>query len=231
MCENEDTHAVTGHDFQAEYDEARQYLQLVLETNASYRQDTQFDKYVQDSERSTSFFFRPPTSHLRRTPIESVTLQDGTESSDANVISLEFGAHWGRIMGEGDDTTPTPSMVQAQDQLLQSISRTLTTDQQASLDAPLTEAEIEMAIKSMSGHRAPSPDGFTAVLYSTRLHQHRLQGFYSRCFSTNSVADNCFPNSASHVSCYCTRRVRGPYRGTTVQSHLSKSMCRFCHEY
>ena len=165
VCENEDTHGVTGHDFQAEYDEARQYLHLVLETNASYRQDTQFDKYVQDSERSTSFFFRPPTSHLRRTPIESVTLQDGTESSDANVISLEFAAHWGRIMGVGEDTTPTPSMVQAQDQLLQSISRTLTTDQQASLDAPLTEAEIEMAIKSMPGHKAPGPDGFTAAFY------------------------------------------------------------------
>ena len=156
---------VNDHSVQAEYEEARQFLQQVLETKAKYTQDTAFDKYVQESERSTSWFFRPPATHLRRTPIESVTLPDGTESTDANVIALTFNSHWGGMMGVGDDVTPTPSMLAAQTKLLDSVTRTLTSEQQTSLDSTLTEAEIEAAIKSMSPHKAPGPDGFTAAFY------------------------------------------------------------------
>jgi hypothetical protein len=157
-------------DAQSEYDEARQHLQSVLETHANYPQDTQFDRFVQQSEGSTSYFFRPPVAHLRRTPTQSVMLQDGTESADANVFSLEFGAHWGCIMDVGEDTTPSAMMRAAQDQLLGSVTRTLNNDQQTSFDSfdsPLSAAEIKAAIKFMSAHKAPGPDVFTAAFYQT----------------------------------------------------------------
>lgn len=87
---------------QSEFALACDNLQQVLELHSNYNQDTSFDLQVQQSERSTSYFFRPPTAHLRRTPNESVQLRDGSESSDANVISLEFRRHWGEIMGAQD---------------------------------------------------------------------------------------------------------------------------------
>ena len=149
----------------AEYELAQETLKQVLEAHSSYNQDGSFDNEIDQTERSTSYFFRPPASHLRRTPIESVVVEDGSESNDPNVIALAFSQHWGQVMGVGDDPHVHVNEQVAQDKLLDSISKTLTVDQKSTLDAPLTESEVEAAIKSMSPHKAPGSDGLTAAFY------------------------------------------------------------------
>ena len=119
---------------------AREYQKEVLEMTKNNNQDVGFDVQVKESERSTSFFFRPPSTHLRRTPIESVQLADGSESRDANVISTEFCKHWGEIMGAGfdddsDQVQELPVPTGAQDKLLSTISRKLTDQQRDTLDS------------------------------------------------------------------------------------------------
>lgn len=160
----------TDPSLQTEYETACEHLRQVVETNSRYNQDTAFDLQAQDTERSSSYFFRPPSTNLRRTPIESVVLPDGSESSDPNLIAVEFGAHWGRIMGarldgSGQVQVPSPSASCAQAKLLDTIDKTLNSDQRSGLDSEFTEEEFVSAIKSMSPHKAPGPDGLTAAFY------------------------------------------------------------------
>jgi hypothetical protein len=44
-------------------------------------------------------------------------------------------------------------------------TKTLSTDQQSSLDSNFTEAEFVAAFKSISPHKAPGPDGMSAAFY------------------------------------------------------------------
>ena len=165
LCESSD--GTTAADVvRTDLDIAREHLRQVIEANSMYNQDTAFDVQAQQTERSTSFFFRPPQAHLRRTPIESVELADGSKTADPNLISVEFNSHWGRVMGVGCvDANRNPRVQDAEDKLLNTVTRTLSTDQRTRLDSELSAQEFEVAIKTLSPHKAPGSDGLTAAFY------------------------------------------------------------------
>ncbi|KAK1945489.1 Transposon TX1 uncharacterized protein [Phytophthora citrophthora] len=62
-----------------------------------FRSGVGFEQAVTESERSSSFFFRPPRYVLRHTPFQSIKLADGTVSNDPADITRGFQEHWGNI--------------------------------------------------------------------------------------------------------------------------------------
>jgi len=185
--------------------------------------------------QSNDFFRRPPTTNLRRTPIESVVLLDGSESSDPNAIAVEFSAH----IGVGSWVQPSSSssltvniksrqsasLEESQRRLLDSVSKTLNIDQRTSLDAQVTVTEFQEPIKSLAPFKdAPGSDGVTAAFYQIAPNALALFLFLFlflprscvECSTTNLSVGCCYRISASRAWCLYTRRAQGHNRATTV---------------
>lgn len=151
------------------FQEALENYRLAAAQISQYRQDQVFDYHANNSEKSNRFFFRPPSGTMRKIPIDEVLLPDGNRSSDPNVISYRFLEHWGSIMGDANSPqgrSVAPPM-ERQTPLLDSITKTLSSQQQEFLETPLSASDLTQAIRHMKANSAPGLDGLTAGFYQS----------------------------------------------------------------
>jgi len=135
-----------------------------------YHQDQSFDVHATQSERSSSFFFRPLDHSLHRVPITEVQLASGARSSNPSVIQDEFKFHWGALMGDEyclrrknqHLNRPHPEAIH---RLTTQLTQRLDSSQSDLLNGPVMAVELSQAIQHMNPHSSPGPDGLTAGFY------------------------------------------------------------------
>nr|CCA20574.1 AlNc14C98G5934 [Albugo laibachii Nc14] len=100
-------------------------------------------------------------------PFEEVLLLTGDVSKHPFDITLQFTDDCGGIMGDSSSSAGSPSRPCARSQadLIHSITKTLSSTDEALLSAPLTQKELEGAIERMRGRSSPGLDGLPAAFY------------------------------------------------------------------
>ncbi|OQR83992.1 hypothetical protein ACHHYP_14039, partial [Achlya hypogyna] len=125
------------------------------------RTERLFEEHREHNETCSRHFFRPPTSTLRSNTIHAVTLPDGSLSSSAHDIHDAFHGRWEAVMREDNPRRDDVAL----DDFLAVVSRQLSAEARADLDAPLTAADLAAAIRTMAPDKSPGPDGFPARFY------------------------------------------------------------------
>lgn len=87
-------------------------------------------------------------------------------SNDPAEITSGFQRHWGGMFGDTRYSSESVELdMEAQDRLLNTITRKLSPEESTRLDMDLSQGEFAAAIRSMRASSAPGPDGFTAAFY------------------------------------------------------------------
>lgn len=114
-------------------------------------------------DKSSRQFFKRAKPTTNRTYITKVQKPDGTISEDPQTIFTEFTNSWISVFNSTHLDSPIDTT--AQSDLLQSINTTLSDEDKKLLDEPISILELEQAIKSLSKHKTPGPDGLPAEMY------------------------------------------------------------------
>ena len=130
------------------------------------RQDHAFARAVAQTERSSRFFLRRPSSHAAQAHMKEVRLPDGTVSANVADIQSQHTLFWQHVYGESSDRAWQDEDIEfATEEMLSYITRTLSTADQTMLDEEITVAEFIDAIKTSPRSSAPGPDGLPAEFY------------------------------------------------------------------
>nr|CCA22926.1 AlNc14C173G8056 [Albugo laibachii Nc14] len=126
-----------------------------------------FDYHMKHMEQSSRHFFRPVESTCHRVPLEEVLLSTGHVSKHPIDSTLQFTDYWDGIMEDPSSSAGPLSHPCALTQagLIHSITKTLSSTDDPFLSSPLTQKEMEGAIKRMRGRSLPGMDGLTAAFY------------------------------------------------------------------
>ncbi|RHY28214.1 hypothetical protein DYB32_006134, partial [Aphanomyces invadans] len=122
--------------------------------------DKQFDFHASSNERGTSHFFRRPCGS--KVPITSATV-DGVVVTDVRAVHDAFTQHWKHIMSA--PTGGPPINRERRRAVVRTLSKRLSREDRATLDEPLTAAELHVALKTMDPAKSPGPDGWSAGFF------------------------------------------------------------------
>lgn len=150
--------------------EAEQALATLSEAAAAHRrhrQDLWIAREIEDTDSSTSFFFRPTTTNLNRVPISAAVLPNGEVTTCEWEVKQAHRAFWGGVFGDAEYSADPDLQCdrEAQDRLLECSKARLAPPQAAALALDIDHDEIERAIKELRPSGAPGIDGLTARLY------------------------------------------------------------------
>jgi hypothetical protein len=129
---------------------------------AQLSQDEGFARHANVNEVATAHFLRKPPA--TKVPIVQATCDGGVTTDPVKVVAV-FTTHWRGIMTTPAGTAPPDAALQ--DDVINHVTAALSPEQRSDLDAPLTAAELCLAIKTMHKNKSPGPDGWPAAFFQT----------------------------------------------------------------
>ncbi|XP_060959162.1 uncharacterized protein LOC133030439 [Cannabis sativa] len=135
---------------------------LLLKEEVYWKQRSRVD-WLRAGDKNTKFFHHRASTRKKNNLICQITLPDGSTSHDSTTIISQFLDFYTSLF------TSQGVCDMAVNSLLQGISSRLTPQQVAFLDEPFTEIEVKQALFSLSGDKAPGPDGLNSFFYKSNL--------------------------------------------------------------
>ena len=144
-----------------EYDNLsiKQTERLLLKTKQSY---------YEHGEKAGKLLCHQLRQAAARSAIPEIRVSPGSTSTHPQIINDQFKAYYEELYTSQSSMNAAETQAFLDGLELPKIS----TEDQASLDAPITNVEISQAISSMQSGKAPGPDGFPIEFY--KLFSHKL---------------------------------------------------------
>lgn len=115
--------------------------------------------WLKAGDKNTSFFHNSVKLRRSANNIEKITVE-GSEVRGQNQIMEAAASHFQNLLTEEHHEKRGW-------EILDSMENKTTAEQNIELDREITEAEIELTIRSMASDKAPGPDGFTIDFYKS----------------------------------------------------------------
>ena len=116
-------------------------------------------EWIEDGERPSRYFFKLQTIKSQKSHISSVYDSNGVEVFSQHEIEKAHVDFYTHLFSE------EPIDLNAQNDLLSSLSRHLSPDQASLCEGQVTLEEITSAAKKMNTNKAPGPDGLSVEFY------------------------------------------------------------------
>ena len=116
-------------------------------------------QWIEDGERPSRYFFKLQTIKSQKSHISSVYDSNGVEVFSQHEIEKAHVDFYTHLFSE------EPIDLNAQNDLLFSLSRHLSPDQASLCEGQVTLEEITSAAKKMNTNKAPGPDGLSVEFY------------------------------------------------------------------
>ncbi|ETW06589.1 hypothetical protein H310_02807 [Aphanomyces invadans] len=97
------------------------------------------------------------------TSVATNTTVDGVVVTDVRAVHDAFTQHWKHIMSA--PTGGPPINRERRRAVVRTLSKRLSREDRATLDEPLTAAELHVALKTMDPAKSPGPDGWSAGFF------------------------------------------------------------------
>ena len=121
-----------------------------LRRRETYWAQNSRNRWLREGDKNTKFFHATATMRRRRNTIEKISV-NGVTTNEPDDIRTAAEAYFKHIFEEPFEDRPTFDGLNF---------KTLTHEQQAALISEFSTDEIEEAVKSCDGSKAPGPDGF-----------------------------------------------------------------------
>ncbi|KAL9690764.1 hypothetical protein QQ045_011172 [Rhodiola kirilowii] len=115
-------------------------------------------QWIKEGDANTKFFHSLLKTRRNRNSINQITLQDGSTSTDIDIIKHEFSVYFRDLLGRAKDCCPVDADVVAQ-------GPAVTEEQCRMLVRAVNDKEIWLVLSSMGNDKAPGPDGFSASFF------------------------------------------------------------------
>nr|KYP76168.1 Transposon TX1 uncharacterized [Cajanus cajan] len=118
------------------------------------------EKWIKLGNKNTAFFHTQTVVRRKRNRILGLHLPSGAWCTDGNLLKQEALAYFKSLLGASE----------AMPQVLPPCPISLSMEEQASLEAPVSKAEVFDALRGMKSFKAPGPDGFQPIFYKQYWH-------------------------------------------------------------
>lgn len=132
--------------------------QAYLEEEVYWKQKSRI-RWLRSGDRNTSYFHSITKARRQRMNITSIQDGDGVIHRGQRNVAQVAQEYFQNLYITGGD--PSRNF----ERVFQNFQPRVTEEMNQDLTAPVIEAEVTTAIFDIGAHRAPGPDGFTAVFY------------------------------------------------------------------
>jgi hypothetical protein len=164
-------------------------LNKVMELDEIYWRQKSHAVWLKEGDRNTKFFHRLANSHRRNNFIGALNI-DGHMTLDSEEITAEIVQYYQNLYSESTHWRPKLDGL--------SFNRLNSVDA-AAVIRPFDEEEVQAAVTTMPGDKAPGPDGFTLAFYKKCwsvlkadvmriLHHFHAQGTFVKSLNATFVA-------------------------------------------
>jgi hypothetical protein len=144
------------NDFEKEKELKEELQRLMEQEELSLKQRAKVD-WLRHGDKNSKYFHACVRQRQRRNSVEKINDAGGQLCTTQEAIEKAFVGYFEALF-----TSRQPAHV---DRCINAITRRLSVEMNAKLDAPFGEAEILEALTQMAAFKAPGPDGFTADFY------------------------------------------------------------------
>nr|KYP48705.1 Transposon TX1 uncharacterized [Cajanus cajan] len=142
------------------YQELFQQYELVLQQEETLWYQKSREKWIKLGNKNTAFFHTQIVVRRKRNRILGLHLPSGAWCTDGNLLKQEALAYFKSLLGASE----------AMPQVLPPCPISLSMEEQASLETPVSKAEVFDALRGMKSFKAPGPDGFQPIFYKQYWH-------------------------------------------------------------
>ena len=121
-------------------------------------------KWLAEGDQNTRFFHNSIKTRINKNKFVSLTLEDGSFTSDVSIIKQQVVSHFSSLLGP--DQIPYPG----KSSFAPFVSKRIEPQHVEALDSEVTSEEIKSALFSIHPNKAPGPDGFNGFFFQQVWH-------------------------------------------------------------